>query len=904
MPSFDTDTQDKIVLLRGLKALGTTIEVHELVKIAWTPADEDTVYYSVQQTDQVADPPPPVDQVEARIIPDNRPNWFVPVTIDGTIGDEAIDLPLWDGDFNGDDGGAISDLMLAFGEGPGVTLLYWFPQVELLLPIWDGHLEYGDDSDLFTVKLKASQGFRSTDEDIPHRGHTKYCQAVFGGLLNAEEALAHPECTFNKHRGGLIGTNDPDTGLPWTFCDRLTVQSCIDRGVYSGGDPTKPWYHLSHATQQVSVNNNQTKGPRLTSTSQGNEGELDEALRVVMGRRRVRGAKVINYRRDLNNRNSDEGFFQAEHEFCEGPIQSYEQPRAALSGGDDIPADPFHYSERLGEIGQAPATDTLTTHSYSAVAHTRYTHGPCDPSTVDPADASMSAIISGLRDIRVYYDAGNGLVGDYYRYEVFEERMGRRIDSQINFTTNSLPPVQGQFSENGFSIEWNGFISFQYAELYTFTTPTNDDVVKVWIEDTDLLDTPIIDATYPSTGSGTYTPSAINTQIPIRIRLVQTAAANPNPWGIVLKWQSASRSLEVVPNDRLFHDATYQLEYTTNRVWHIARMINDGRWGYGGDYADFNLDTWKYAAEWVDKTVGFTDHFGAVWYHRRAQSDVELIARKGQQQIEDMCIAGFLSRPFKFNGQICIMPLEALTEDDLDACPVFTDEGDDQNIIWEKNGDVMVSTLKPPIKKSGKELTNQIKAKFDDVTQDWVSTPLRPVEDTTAQLAGGRANGTTARKVNSKEYSLLGVTSEAHATKAAWGLLDRGPCDEGGLQNNLSYPPFKIWFADALDLHPFKVIKIVSSNYAKYGFTFFRIMKMERNNDLTYSLTVQAYNETYMASFETEYDPEDPPIDFPPDLPPGDPHPSPPGPDPLPCVLQFDSVSYADGILTVVVAPC
>src|SRR6185369_13314890 len=146
--------------------------------------------------------------------------------------------------------------------------------------------------------------------------------------------------------------------------------------------------------------------------------------------------------------------------------------------------------------------------------------------------------------------------------------------------------------------------------------------------------------------------------------------------------------------------------------------------------------------------------------------------------------------------------------------------------------------------------------------------------------------------------------SEAHATKVAWGLLDRGPCDEGRLQNNLSYPPFKIWFADALDLHPFKVIKIVSSNYTKYGFQFFRIQKMERNNDLTYSLTVQAYNETYMASFENEYDPVDPPVDFPPDLPPDDPRPPDPTPEPVPCVLGLDSVTWADNVFTLRVGTC
>src|SRR6185369_3171934 len=101
---------------------------------------------------------------------------------------------------------------------------------------------------------------------------------------------------------------------------------------------------------------------------------------------------------------------------------------------------------------------------------------------------------SGLRNIRVYYDAGNGLVGDYYRRNDFEERLTRKFASTINFASAMPLP------EEGFCVEFTGYISFQYAELYTITT-IQDDIVSVWIENVDLLDTPIIDeATYPSTG--------------------------------------------------------------------------------------------------------------------------------------------------------------------------------------------------------------------------------------------------------------------------------------------------------------------------------------------------------------------------------------------------------------------
>ncbi len=892
MPSFSDDIETKITTLRGLYTLGTTIEICEMVKVAWSADPDDTFFYATWNITEQASVPP-VDEnddpitVEVRLVPGNDSAWFLPVKVDSTVGDQEIDLELWDGD------GVISDRLDTFGEGGKVTLYQWFPQVELLLRFWDGHLEFGDGSDGVTMKIKAAQGFRSTQEDEPNRGHYHNCGAVFGGLLATDaEALEFPECPFNKHRGGPIGTNDPDTGLPWTFCDRQGLQSCIDRGVLSGGiDPDKPWYHLSHNAIETTAVNNQTKGPRLYETSHGNDANLSEPVPVIMGTRRKYGCNPIDFRRDRNNRNPDQGFMQLLMEVCEGPVLNISQGNVTV-GGNTQPVDPFHYSDRNGEIGQAAATEALQPFNYSGLAHFRYTFGPVNPEAEDPGAATADILVNGLRDVRVYYDAGNGLVGDYYRFNDFYDRMGRRFDSTIDFPSNSTPPIQALFSENGFCAEWNGYISFQYAELYTITT-IQDDVVTVWIENTDLGDTPIINAaTWPSTGSGTYTPSAINTHIPIRIRFKQTANPAFNPWSMTLKWQSASRSLQVIPNDHLFHDQTYQLEFTRNRVWHIARMLCDKRWGGGHDYAELNFDSWMAAAEWADILVGFTDPFGTIWIHTRALSDVELVARKEQQQIEDMCIAGRLSLPFMFDGKLCIEPLRALTSDELLAVPVFTDVlGDDCNILYEETDGAEMSTLRVH-QQSIFELKNQIKVSIDDINNNYVDTPLRPFEDVDAQLAALRARGTIGRKINKEEFKLLGVTQEAQGTKLGWSLLDLGPLDRGGLANNLSVI-FKVWFADALDLYESKVIKVVSPDrLTRYGFTYFRIMELDRSDELVYTLTCQAYNETYMAAFEDEtpLDPPDPPM--------------PPSPDPLPCILQFGTITYADNLLSIPIDPC
>lgn len=685
MPEFDDDTRDKITLVRGLRTLGTTIEVHEMVKVEW-PSPTGTVWYAVHQTDEVASVEPPVSPIETRLIPESSPDWFLPVQLDATIGDEEIDLKFEDFDEG------MSGLVNTHGEGVKASLFYWFPQVELLLDVWHGHLEYGEEETVEYIVLKASQGFRSADADVPGRGHYQHCSAVFGGLLETQDEIDEHDCPYNKHIGGSVGNNNPLTGLPWTYCDRRDTASCTARGI-------NVLFHLSHKTIVNTVQINQTHGPNLLSTSQGNETNLAEPVRVILSPRRMYDMKVMAFRRDLNSNHHDQGFFLAQYEGPEGPQASISLAQFTV-GGKTQNANPQHFNYRLGTKGQSPISFTgLTPHGYSGTAFAYYNFGPIDPSTLGPGDASASAMWGGLSDIRVYTDED------------------------------------------------------------TFTETT-----------------------------------------------------------------------------------------TSNRAWHLMRLLCDKRWGYGLDYDRLNIQSFIDAAAWCGTTVRFTDTFGAHWDHVRAASYPELIGKKVQQQVEDLCMAGRLSRPFLFDGKIHVVPLAALTAPELAACPVFTDEGDEPNIVRDQDGK---TSLKIGKRKSVKELINRVEANYDNAANAYLQTPLRPVEDVDAQLAAGRLTGDFSRKVNKKDYPLLGVTVEAQAIKMAWSLLDLGPHDEGGLQNNLPIV-LQVWFADAIDLHQDKVIKVVSSRLTKYGFTYFRIKRIKRQTDLIYELECQAYNETYMATFEGE----------------------------------------------------
>jgi hypothetical protein len=730
LPTFQTADQDKIDELRELYADGDPIgQVFELVKVSW-PAPDGDIYYAVQQTDEVATVAPPVSPIETRIIPDSNPDWFLPVQMDSTVGDEEVDLEFWDGD------GVISDLLVDHGEGIKVELFYWFPLVELLLPIWHGHLRQEDEAEIDVCRIKAVQGFRSADALLPRRAHYRECQAIFGGVFDTQEEIDElTDCTYNRQvPGGMVG--NLDGAVPYTSCPRRNRQDCIDR---LGNNAN---FMLSHATVSVTIQNGQTKGPMLYSTSNGNETNLKDSVPVVMGTHRVNNMPVLVGRKDFNNNNPDDAFYVALYEACEGPVESISNIRVTVKGETKDPADPFYIRTRVGTVGQTPADTALTPHSYSSTALIRYTFGWLNPAEMGDADASASAVIVGLNDIRIYTD-----------------------------------------------------------------------------------------------------------------------------------------------------EDTYTEEWTDNRAWHIMKMLTDKRWGFGYDYARLDIPSFIEAACWCANVVQFVDPNGDEFDHIRALSHVQLNGRKVQQQIEDMCMAGRLSRPFLFNGKIHIVPLRQMTDIELAAAPVFTDEGSAPNIIHDEIAENVFKTTLKRTRISDLDLPNRVECTINDAEDDYAERPLRPVEDIDAQLRAGRVVGDYSKKQNIKKYPLAGVVVEDQGFKVAWSLLDVGPFDEGGLANNLELK-FNIWFMEALDLYPSRVIKVESSQITRYGFDYFRVKNIKRLSNLHVELTVQAYNEDWYETFETLFGSIDPiPTD-----------PEPPttgtvaGPvDPL----VFGDVTYSGGILTI-----
>lgn len=301
-------------------------------------------------------------------------------------------------------------------------------------------------------------------------------------------------------------------------------------------------------------------------------------------------------------------------------------------------------------------------------------------------------------------------------------------------------------------------------------------------------------------------------------------------------------------NDILQRDESGNISFgwTDNRVWHLFRMLSDKRWGFGLDFDRFDLPAWTQAAIWANKSVDFVDADGAHFPHVRARSDVDLREQATQEQVEDLCRAGRLARPFIKNGRLSIAPLSNPSQAELDAAPVFTDSGANRNIIVDADGKSSLTRSQ----QSDLDLPNRVEINFDDTTKSNLEQPIA-VEDVPQQLRAGRVLGDTTRRAVPKKFDLLGVTVRNQALKIAWSLLDFGEFDEGGIKNNLEIR-FTAWFLDCLALHPTKIIRVESKQLERYGFTYFRIKSLKRAPNLHVELTAQAINLAALAQFEIE----------------------------------------------------
>lgn len=315
-------------------------------------------------------------------------------------------------------------------------------------------------------------------------------------------------------------------------------------------------------------------------------------------------------------------------------------------------------------------------------------------------------------------------------------------------------------------------------------------------------------------------------------------------------------------NIRVYADpSTYVEQYTNKRMWAILKALTSPRWGYGNDYARYNIASAIEVADWHDETVSMHDPNGNLFTGPRSTCNVELNGRAVQQQLNDLCVAGRVGLPFEFNGLDTFVPLKKETLDD--TIPTFTDEGPNRNIIYSGAD----STLRWSYT-SDTELINQWTVNFDDASNGFVETQLI-FGDQRAQLRAGRAAGDRSIKVNNKSQPAFGITNFSEAARFGVFLLYLGPLDSGGVANPWEIK-FTTWYSDAFFVQMYKPIRVLNSKlqqrtldyytspirvssfpwFSGEAYEYFRVKKLVRKGDLKVEITAQLYAHDFMERIE------------------------------------------------------
>lgn len=309
-------------------------------------------------------------------------------------------------------------------------------------------------------------------------------------------------------------------------------------------------------------------------------------------------------------------------------------------------------------------------------------------------------------------------------------------------------------------------------------------------------------------------------------------------------------------NIRVYSDPeTFVRQYTINRAWCLMEMFRNRRWGRGYRDARFVIQDWIELAEWCDLVASYRTADGETHAGTRSTFNAELMGRPGSQQFSDVCLFGRFGKPFRHNGQVRAVPLRAATQEELNAAPVFTDEGPDANIVITGEGSQVFWTEIDPA-----ELTNEVTLLIEDAAHDNIQRPLT-FKDPEAQKAAAAALGDVGGvHVVPKQYSALGVTNEGEAIRLGWQLLHLGEFDQGGTKNPFGVRLLTNVF-EALNLRRYQVIKVVSQNIAGFKnpdghpYVYFRVMNRRRQSDLYAWVYAQAYPKEYYEQMEDVVEP-------------------------------------------------
>ena len=818
----------KLAALQTLTLSGKPA-VCEYLKVTWDANDSaQTKYYSTARFHET----PPFTAVgvtlEARIMGDP----FRSFELNPDLRTSDLDITFEDIDK------AITGKFQTFGSGVRCELFYYYPDVDLTVSVWFGQLQAPKVYGWKQLNCIATNGFRSREQQIPRRMRPRECTSNFGGLLGAAEDIVTNLCPYDRHVGGTEGLLNG--GVPFEDCPRMSTADCTARFGHSR-------YYGGFIVDASAVVTDTQNGGWLAKT-QGNTSFLDEPIRVIAGYKRVRELPILLWRKEVNNNEPSKGFVSIVGEIGEGPIVSANP----VWINDKAPQGLFNV--QLGTRGQGKTPYAPDVSNFSGTAHFSARFGWIDAANAKPSDIVAMADVVGYAGVGVYSVAatGSGVIAEYFSDAAWTDDYSSRVEYDFRKNPRFSVPFVGM--DRVFSIKSTGTIDPRYTETYTFTG-TNTTTTKSKLV---VNGSTVFDCTSGGADNGTIALTA-NTPVSIAYYITVDISEPGDSWFSSLTWQSASQTPQNVPHSRLDHasTATTGRQWSDDRVWWLLELYTNQRWGMGYPISRFTLADWADTSLWGMANVGFEVTFAdgetETYNHRRTTFNAILEGRPVEEQIIDICRSGGISVPFQHESEITVTPFRVATSGELAAAKVFTDTGEDKNIVWA-DGQPAIKLEQTPNDK----IVNEIELTFEDAATDDASRPIT-VNDPNQKLLAGRELGDNNLKTVPKKYTAFGTNILGEAIKIAYRSMRFGESDSGGTHNNLKVT-FSVPFEIALGSRRYDIIKVQSDLITGFlspeneQIAYWRFVKTPKTSGGPCENTAQAYNHTAYTNFETDLD--------------------------------------------------
>jgi uncharacterized protein DUF4214 len=631
-------------------------EVVELVKVSWPAPDGEVYYVSTLDPYLFRDIPIDGGLLELRL----PGRTFQDILNDATIGDDRVPLKLWDAD------GAISDLAATHGSGQRVEIFYWFPQVELLLSQWFGHLQPMEDGGQEWYECTAEGGFMSSMLPLPRRAFFNSCQAVFGGLLDTQEEIDESDCPYNRHLTAGSSANP-------------TYQNNANGTVGSNGAFTKTsggnaWNCGASHTQDVNAGEDAmfefTVGSGyaaagFTTTASPVSGNADFAFGLQWN---PDGSVTIKHSGTLLWANAARwtvgDIFRVEKR--NGVFRAFKGSAEIRPNGFSAPApaDPLYLGIAIQNEGAGISAGHVAIGDIGASVAV----GNLDPATSQPftdCPRNREACVARLGD-DLNYLGFDTVISSYV--------VGQTKGPNITVTTRGnesnlkrpLRVIAGQRHVSdldllAYTVEPDtkhpegGAVSV----LFAISEGPNKSQANQSVNGV------VIGAMHLNARNGE--PRQARTGFSPQVsNYSSTALFFGRAQGDFTKTSADQLRGEVDVEGlrdvrRYTDETTFVEEYSQTRAWWLLHSLRNRRWGHGLDVARFVIQDWIDLAEWDAESTSFTDVDGTLYVSRRTSFNAELIDRSTQQQINDICLAGRYGLPFRDQGKLRIVPLSRVS---------------------------------------------------------------------------------------------------------------------------------------------------------------------------------------------------------------------------------------------------